>query len=303
MNTFTDYYELLGVDSAASPGVIKAAFKKLALQYHPDVYKGEDANERMAHILQAYQTLNDPVARKQYDLRRSEHLLDGHSSSMSSKRTYSAPSSTMRTPGHKAAQTEVSPGARRDRQRHYAFPVLQSGKPLRVDLGDSEYTLAPHEAQQLVQDGLLRGVAPEAKQQYFCHRCHHHWNQDRNVQGKRQPLPRFCPKCHATDWPEYLLLRCLHCTAIFESEQIRYEIGAYSYGQDKTPDQGGLCPPYELFPLCPYCGMAHWSPSEEIRVDDLRQKAARKALFVRFLGIGMVVLIVVLIALVALGGR
>ncbi|GCE25615.1 hypothetical protein KDA_10990 [Dictyobacter alpinus] len=295
MNTFTDYYEVLGVDSTASPGTIKAAFKKLALQYHPDVYKGADANERMAHILQAYQTLNDVESRRQYDAQRSEHLLTGRNGSASSTRSSAENFSGMRTAARKSGQSEVSPGARRDRQRHYAFPTLQMGKPALVDLVDSDYKLAPHEVQQLVEDGLLRGVAPEAKQRYFCHRCHHHW-QD-------QALPRFCPNCHATDWPEYLLLRCTHCTAIFESEQIRYEIGSYSYGQDKAPNQGGLCPPYELFPLCPYCGMAHWSPAEESRVSELRQKAAQREQFIRFLWIGVLAAIVVLIVLLALNGR
>ncbi len=54
MDTFTDYYNLLGVKPNASPSTIKAAFKKLALQYHPDVYKGEDAQERMRILLLAY---------------------------------------------------------------------------------------------------------------------------------------------------------------------------------------------------------------------------------------------------------
>ena len=57
MDTFTDYYAVLGVDANASASSIKAAFKKLALQYHPDVYKGEDAQERMRLLLLAYQTL------------------------------------------------------------------------------------------------------------------------------------------------------------------------------------------------------------------------------------------------------
>jgi DnaJ-class molecular chaperone len=47
MKQVPDYYTVLGVDGQASPEAIKTAFKLLALQYHPDVYKGEDAQERM----------------------------------------------------------------------------------------------------------------------------------------------------------------------------------------------------------------------------------------------------------------
>src|SRR5437660_12572612 len=77
MDPLTDYYAVLGLNAQASPSAIKAAFKKLALQYHPDVYKGEDAQERMRILLLAYQTLSDPEARRAYDARRSEHFLDG----------------------------------------------------------------------------------------------------------------------------------------------------------------------------------------------------------------------------------
>ena len=56
MDAFTDYYAVLGVDADASADKIKAAFKKLALQYHPDVYKGADAQERMRILLLAYPT-------------------------------------------------------------------------------------------------------------------------------------------------------------------------------------------------------------------------------------------------------
>src|SRR5260370_18416563 len=76
MDSFTDYYEVLGVDSHASVDTIKAAFKKLALKYHPDVYKGPDAEDRMRNLLLAYQTLSDPISRRNYDVQRTEHLLN-----------------------------------------------------------------------------------------------------------------------------------------------------------------------------------------------------------------------------------
>ena len=305
MNTFTDYYTLLGVTPDAPPEKIKVAFKKLALQYHPDVYKGVDANERMSQLLQAYQTLNDPVARKNYDLQRAEHTLDGHvhdyTSTVAShtSREYSRSSQGPVKPAGKT----ISPGARRDRQRHYDFPSFAPDKTVRIHLGDIDYALSASQTQQLVRDGLLRGVAARTKgQQYFCHRCHHHWNDEQESYGAKK-LPHFCPKCHVTDWSEYLLLRCMHCCAVFESEQIRYEIGSYFYAQRNVPDKTGLCPPYELFPLCPYCGTARWSQSENARVSGLRKKADQQALMRRLIWISIVVIGLLLVGLLLFRGH
>src|SRR5438552_14544166 len=110
MDPSTDYYTVLGVSTRASPSAIKAAFKKLALQYHPDVYKGEDAEERMRILLLAYQTLSDPETRRAYDARRSEHFLDG------SARRVRVATETPETPRRERG-TRTSSKARRDHQR------------------------------------------------------------------------------------------------------------------------------------------------------------------------------------------
>lgn len=64
-----DYYEILGVPRNASEGVIKKAYRKLAMQYHPDRNQGKEkwANEKFKEINQAYGVLGDPGKRKQYD--------------------------------------------------------------------------------------------------------------------------------------------------------------------------------------------------------------------------------------------
>ena len=300
MNNFSDYYTLLGVAVDAPSSAVKAAFKKLALQYHPDVYKGSDAHERMRLLLQAYQTLNDPAARRQYDALRAEQNAGvGSSTSTQNTHAQNKPSGvtypTYSTP--KRSSSDVSPGARRDRQRHYDFPDFPAGQPVIVDLIDIDYKLAPDEARALAQQGLLRGIAPETEAHlFYCHRCHHRWQPS----AGRAPLARSCPNCNATDWPEYLLLRCIHCTAVFESEQIRYEIGSYAYGQKASHEPGGLCPPYELFPLCPYCGTAHWSPSEETRVDELRQRAHQRSTVLRFAWITVAMFAIILLGMVVI---
>jgi hypothetical protein len=252
MKQYTDYYALLGVDANAATEVIKKAFKRLALQYHPDVYKGEDASEKMREILLAYQTLIDPERRRIYDLSCSHHV----------------PGKSVPT----EHTTDVSPAARYDRQRSYAFSPLNDSAPAQIDLGEITYLLSPVEVRRLKEQGMLRGAkAPSMAGIYYCHRCHHHW--------QTASVPAFCPNCKARDWREYLLLRCQYCHAVFESEQIRYEVGSLQYGD------GALCPPYELFPLCPYCGKAEWCPAEEDRLWHVRDRAARIAKWRRRFGL------------------
>jgi molecular chaperone DnaJ len=62
-----DYYEVLGVSRGASDEVIKRAFRKLALEYHPDRNKDAGADEKFKEINEAYQVLTDAKKRSAYD--------------------------------------------------------------------------------------------------------------------------------------------------------------------------------------------------------------------------------------------
>ena len=62
-----DYYEVLGLPRNASPDDIKAAFRKLARQYHPDVSQEPNAEERFKEINEAYAVLSDQDKRAAYD--------------------------------------------------------------------------------------------------------------------------------------------------------------------------------------------------------------------------------------------
>ncbi len=63
-----DYYEILGVERSAGPDVVKKAYRKLALQYHPDRNPDDDAAEqKFKEAAEAYEVLSDPQKRQRYD--------------------------------------------------------------------------------------------------------------------------------------------------------------------------------------------------------------------------------------------
>ena len=64
-----DYYQILGVPQNATGEQIKKAYRKLAMQYHPDRNPGKEkwANDKYKEINEAFSVLGDPEKRKEYD--------------------------------------------------------------------------------------------------------------------------------------------------------------------------------------------------------------------------------------------
>ncbi len=62
-----DYYEVLGVPRDADENTIKSAYRKLARQYHPDVNRADDAEDRFKEVNEAYEMLSDADKRQAYD--------------------------------------------------------------------------------------------------------------------------------------------------------------------------------------------------------------------------------------------
>ncbi|WP_185984061.1 molecular chaperone DnaJ [Aureimonas mangrovi] len=68
MSVKADYYEMLGVARGCDEKTLKASFRKLAMQYHPDRNPGDEAAEiRFKEIGEAYEVLKDPQKRAAYD--------------------------------------------------------------------------------------------------------------------------------------------------------------------------------------------------------------------------------------------
>ena len=62
-----DYYKILGVSKTATDKEIKSAYRKLALEYHPDRNKTKEASEKFKEVTKAYEVLGDSQKRQTYD--------------------------------------------------------------------------------------------------------------------------------------------------------------------------------------------------------------------------------------------
>ena len=62
-----DYYAVLGVNKSATPEELKRAYRKLALEHHPDRNKTKEAESKFKELSAAYEVLKDPEKRRTYD--------------------------------------------------------------------------------------------------------------------------------------------------------------------------------------------------------------------------------------------
>jgi DnaJ-class molecular chaperone len=81
-----DYYKVLGIESGTGADTIKAAYRDLAFQHHPDRNKGNPAAaEKMKQVNEAYAVLSDPEKRRAYDALRDQY---GHAAHDHFRKSY-----------------------------------------------------------------------------------------------------------------------------------------------------------------------------------------------------------------------
>ena len=81
-----DYYEVLGVPRDCTPEQLKVAYRKLAMQYHPDRNNGDKAaEEQFKEVGEAYSVLSDPQKRQRYDA--FGHVADGRTPTSATSRS------------------------------------------------------------------------------------------------------------------------------------------------------------------------------------------------------------------------
>ncbi|WP_300454178.1 DnaJ domain-containing protein [Accumulibacter sp.] len=71
-----DHYAALGLASDATGEDVRRAYRRKALQYHPDRNAAADATDRFRDVQEAYDTLSDQQRRQAYDDNRRRNLLD-----------------------------------------------------------------------------------------------------------------------------------------------------------------------------------------------------------------------------------
>ena len=78
MAEISDYYQTLGVDASAGEAELKAAYRQLVRQFHPDRNGDSWAVDRFKAVQEAYEVLSDPHRRQEYDRLRRRPVLNAH---------------------------------------------------------------------------------------------------------------------------------------------------------------------------------------------------------------------------------
>jgi DnaJ-class molecular chaperone len=132
MAIFKNHYQILDIDTSASPEVIKSAFRKLVRQHHPDVNAGTpSATDRFREINEAYEVLSDPVKRLAFN-----QLLQAKNHPSASKKPQKTEASNTSTTQASAKQHQQTESGSAPEKNQSAKQAAGSGKASGNPLGD-----------------------------------------------------------------------------------------------------------------------------------------------------------------------
>ena len=120
--TLPNHYETLGVGISATPDEIKSAFRRLAMQTHPDRNKAPDAKEKFIALREAFEILIDAQKRRVYDNLRKPQYEQPSSSSRTKT------SGTSQSTRHESTSARNSNSSTRQRQRPDSTSQESSGR-------------------------------------------------------------------------------------------------------------------------------------------------------------------------------
>lgn len=95
-----DHYSTLGISASATQAEIKAAYRRLALQYHPDRNTAPGATERFLAIQEAWDVLSDPSSKSAYDYNRNYYYNRAQQNTSAASERYTDYRSSAYTPPH-----------------------------------------------------------------------------------------------------------------------------------------------------------------------------------------------------------
>jgi hypothetical protein len=137
-----DYYKILQVDPLAEEEVVEAAYRRLARKYHPDVYAGPDASERMRELNLAYSVIGNTARRLAYDNARHREAAQQEAQAALTQQSMARRATTGRQRAVTAATlSQHAAGhqneAARPRSKEVAIKRMQSTVPsVKVSTGD-----------------------------------------------------------------------------------------------------------------------------------------------------------------------
>jgi curved DNA-binding protein CbpA len=114
----SDCYAILGVKSTATEDEIKKAYRKKALQYHPDKNPSATAEETFKEINKAYETLSDTDKRRTYDLQQQKPQF-----------TTTTTTSTKSAPHQRKQETSFKTSFHSPGQPHFTFSTSTTNDP------------------------------------------------------------------------------------------------------------------------------------------------------------------------------